>query len=398
MPWQGYGTGAVPREALPGDWQMDRLPEIEYRVAAGLPNSYLRVPLESVPASAMPDQGSSPRCVASSTCVVKAYEDFGDIGLWQRYDDVELYLACGGDGLHGIYTDTALKYARDTGVLLAGTQRRYRIASYMFAPQQARAFRETLCAAVMELGPCVVATLLPNGFGWNSGENPGGVETYHQMGHVGWDGLGDDGWAVFRNTWGAGFGERGFCRLRWRYLEQGGNFQNRYVYAYMLSDFVDGGVKPPDPPKKFYAFTAETISGAPETIQKDWVYELCSATLPRTDVCSLKVTDIRLASDPPDPKPPDPQPQPVGDLTIEAVVKRAGVLSLEARVRDGTQYVSAAVTAEVNGQGLGVRNTIVARGTVYPARWALPAALPNGTPVRVSASVGTKTGAVTVPV
>ena len=156
-------------------------------------------------------RGRFPKCVASSTCIGKSGQEWFDLKKWQAYNDQELYTACGGTGSTGIYTDKCLKYAQDTGVLLADGSKRFRIASFMFAPKERRVFRETLAAALMETGPCVVAMILPTNFGWNSGADLQGAQSYHQMCLWGWEGLEDNDWAVFLNSWGVQLWQPGLC-------------------------------------------------------------------------------------------------------------------------------------------------------------------------------------------
>ena len=241
--WQA--TGALFRPPQPTDFRLELLEENILAREAGLPQSFLFMPMEQVPGQIKINQGSVPKCVASSTAIDKSLQEFKDIGQWQRYDDDEVYRAAGGNGSNGVDTQRVLDLTREPGLRVVGTERRYKIASYMFAPQSPRLFRETLCAAVMTTGPCVVATLLPQSFGWtSSGQKTNG---YHQMELFGWEGLEDTGWAVFLNTWGESFGNRGFVRLPWGYLEEGGSFQGRYVYAYTIADFRDNDTIPPVP-------------------------------------------------------------------------------------------------------------------------------------------------------
>lgn len=236
-------TGAIFREPGIKDFRLERLPGVG-EAMADLPVSFLVMPLDQI--KIRYDQGPVPRCVASSECTAKAIEDFGDVGQWNQYDDIELYLASGGNGSTGISTDTALAYARDTG-LLEPSGRRWKIAAYAFAPQNANEWRQTLAAALVSSGPCVIATQLPSMFGWSSNEVLTGA--YHQMCLVGYEGLRDDDYAVFLNSWGSRFGNNGFVRLKWGYLE-GGNFQSNYTYGYKLVDVKDFVTPTPPQPAK----------------------------------------------------------------------------------------------------------------------------------------------------
>lgn len=238
-----HGTGALPRSLDPRDWHLELIPAVAAQLTAGLPPSFLSLPIASIPY--IYDQGTSPSCVAHSTCGVKSIEDFSDIGVWHRYDATELYLACGGDGSSGISTDTALAYTRDVGCLEVGTSARWKIQSYFFAPQIPGAWRETLAAALIASGPCVIATLLPARFGWDSDERA--TSGYHQMAVIGYDGLGDDDHVILLNSWSAGWGNKGCGRLKWSYLE-GNDFQSRYVYGYKLLDVRDASPLPEPAP------------------------------------------------------------------------------------------------------------------------------------------------------
>lgn len=236
--WQA--TGALFRPQDQRDFRLELLPEVIEARAAGLPEEFSR-------ASQMQgvyNQGSIPKCVAASTCLAKGMEEVADIGRWQLYDDDELYRANGGNGTNGVPTGQVLDYARNTGLLARDSQRRFRIASYLFVPQTPNEFRMTLAAAIQATGPCVLAILLPQNFGWTSSGQP--TNGYHQVVALGWQGLSDNGYCEIGNSWGGNWGQNGRGRVPWAYIEQN-NFLNRYNYAARMEDFRDGSVEPPPP-------------------------------------------------------------------------------------------------------------------------------------------------------
>lgn len=238
--WQA--TGALFRPQDLRDFRLELLPEVIEARAAGLPESFsLAERMQGVY-----NQGSIPKCVASSACLAKSMQEVADIGRWQWYDDDELYRANGGNGTNGVPTGQVLDYARNTGLLVRDTQRRLRIESYMFVPQVAGEFRQTLAAAIQATGPCVLAILLPQQFGWTSGGAP--TSGYHQVVALGWQGLGMDGYCEIGNSWGPGWGNGGRGRVPWSYIEDGGRFLNRYNYAAKMADVRDGDTQPPPPP------------------------------------------------------------------------------------------------------------------------------------------------------
>lgn len=391
--YEGKATGALPREPRPGDWQLDRLPEVRELLAAGLPSSFVVRPLESIPDLIKLDQGPIPKCVASSTCISKSLQEFADLQRWQAYNDQELYQACGGTGSTGIYTDTCLAYARDTGVLVADGSRRYRIASYMFAPRVRQQFRETLAAALIATGPCVVAMILPASFGWHSSGLLQGPQSYHQMCLVGYEGLEDGDWAVFLNSWGPGFGQNGFARVMWEVIETGGTFQQvggyQYAYAYQLADFVDGSVKPepsPEPVKKIVRVGGILTGEGAERVLENTTLGVSGSGF----VGSLAVDTVTLVEVKPEPRPkPEPEPEPPpGELVIEAGPGWRG--SLEVKVRRGQEYVVALVSARAGPVDYGRRTAIARDGrSIVAARFAMPA---KGTVVEITATAGNETG------
>lgn len=241
-PDPAWKTGALFRVDDPRDQQLQFLPQVQEQRTAGLPPSFVSMPIEEIKTVYLQ---SNPSCVTNSICGAKSIEDYLDVKSWNLYNAEQMYFDCGGDGQNGIYADRALGYTRDLGALETATGRRWKIGSYMFAPRNAGQWRETLAAALISTGPCVIATLLPSTFGWDSNEEM--TSAYHQMCLIGYDSLEDDGYALMLNSWGKGHGRGGFVRLRWRYLE-GNDFQSGHVYGYKMVDLTDW--VPPDPEPK----------------------------------------------------------------------------------------------------------------------------------------------------
>lgn len=239
--WQGMG--AVYREDDPRDNHLEFLPQV-IEALPNLPPSYMAVEPGTMPF--IYDQDGEGACCPNSICGAKTVEEFADIGKWNHYDAHQMYTDLGGTGPNGIAADPALRYARDLGCRNMADDKRFKIGSYMFAPRNRNEWRNTLAAALVSTGPCVVALLVPTVFGWRSGD----VKTsgYHQMALVGYEGLGDNDYAVFLNSWSAAWGNQGFCGIKWGYLEDGGDFQNKYVYGYKMVDVKDWVPPPPPPP------------------------------------------------------------------------------------------------------------------------------------------------------
>jgi len=240
-PDPNHQFGALYRAPDPRDWHLEREVRVAAQLAVGIPERFMVMPIEDV---RVIYSQNGPSCVSNSICGAKSIEDFKDLGAWQKYDADQLYKACGGDGINGIFADTALHYTRDIGCLEPTTGQRFKIDSYYFAPQSREDWRETLAAALVATGPCVVAMLVPSMFGWDSNESM--TSGYHQMCLVGYEGLGDNDYAIFLNSWGLS-GNKGFYRLRWRYLE-GNSFQSNHVYGYKLVDADDPNSIPDPPP------------------------------------------------------------------------------------------------------------------------------------------------------
>lgn len=231
---QQHGTGALFRFRGIKDFHLEHEPGVSAQLQTVLPSPFNVLPLEKIETKY--DQGALSACTFASEATAKSIQDFGDLGRWQIYDWLEAYHYLGGTGPNGLPTDATLAYCRDTGLLLVGSQSRWPIESYLFAPEVPGEWRRTLAAALVATGPCVIATLLPSSFGWDSNTeipvNPG----YHQMCLIGYDGLGDNDHAIFLNSWGSYMGRKG------------NNFQNGFCYGYQMTDHHEAIAPPPPIP------------------------------------------------------------------------------------------------------------------------------------------------------
>ena len=382
--YDGHGTGCLFREPSPADYDLSRLPEVRAAVEAGLPVSFsLRQYSHGIY-----NQGALGACVDASSAGAKSYEEQIDQGQWLTFDWMESWQS---HGSAPAATAAVLERIKTLGMLVQGTQRRYKIASYMFAPQTPGVWRETLSAALVVAGPCVVATLLPDDLGWNS-NGPFNQSRYHQMVYMAYEGLGDNDWAVFQNSWGQGFGNEGFVRLKWSFLE-GQNFQNRFVYGYRVEDYVDGHVIPPPPPPppppvvKRYFLTGEMLgSFAPSVKSGDRLQTI------GLDVGVL-VNTVRTEGGDVNPPPPPP----VGDLEITAwyqLLGRSRMLNVTVKDPTTSRYLLANCEALLGGVSQGIRSTTPVGPGAYPARWF--ASWPAGAEVTVKVTAGTRTGEVLV--
>jgi hypothetical protein len=232
-------TGAVRREAKPQDWGLQNVPQVAEVLAEGVPDSFSCLDDNELAVEYVQIGGS---CVPTSLSVVQSCNDWKDGLRWRTYDAQEMYKAQGGTGSNGVATDGVLSRMKSLGLQEVGSDRRAKIAGYAFAPRVQDGWRRTLAAAMVSSGPVVVATLLPQQFGWDSsGPLTSG---YHQMCATRYEGLHDDGLVIFPNTWGRSAGRNGFFRLSWRQLEQD-NFQDGYTYGYQVVDLDD--LEPPEP-------------------------------------------------------------------------------------------------------------------------------------------------------
>lgn len=245
--YYGWGTGAIPLEPDSRDYEMHRIPRVARKMDPGLGELPSACSLQGMVGDVM-QQGKLPACVAYSTAAMKAVHEMRELGRWLTFDAMTCYHDCGGDGRNGVPTRAVLQYAQDRGLPVLSSAERYRIGSYAFAPQDG--WVDTLKAAIAAGQPCVIATLLPEQFGWESSGQA--TKAYHQMLLVGYDAE----HAILLNSWGKEWGRDGFGRLRWDYLTAN-NFQGGLCYAYTAIDAIDEGLAPtpapepaPPPPPK----------------------------------------------------------------------------------------------------------------------------------------------------
>src|SRR6266550_5274107 len=214
--------GSLPLRVDARDYDLRSHPGVAAALAAGTPDSASIMQWVTGPSE---NQGSSPACVAASSCNASAIDDQIENGQWEMFDWMALYREAGGDGTSGVDSRTVLQILVDKGAPLAGSRRKL-MGSYAFVPQQQGVFDETIKAAIVAGQPVTLALLLPIPFGWNSGTVAS--SGYHQIVIVAYDPV---YWIVF-NSWGDGWpGEAGsprggIGRVRRDYVS-GNNFQQR---------------------------------------------------------------------------------------------------------------------------------------------------------------------------
>lgn len=238
--WKGLGGSEL--ISRPSDWPMILLPH----VADALPKVFAPTTMAPFFRQAY-DQGQTGACVAASSSGLSSIDGLIDQNRWQMFDWRKVYTDNGGTGQNGVDSRQVLEYLKNNGTpLLNGAGSVKVVGSYLFAPRVPGAFRQTLQAALTARQPFVVALLLPQNFGWDSG---GAVTSgYHQVEGLG----GDDTWCEIGNSWGDNWGQAGRGRIAWDYLEAS-NLQNGYCYAYTVSPIVlnpqpNPNPNPPPPP------------------------------------------------------------------------------------------------------------------------------------------------------
>lgn len=225
--WGDYATGAVPHVHDPSDYRMQDVPGVAAQAAIGVPETYDLRPI----VKQLYQQGSVPCCVMASIALMESIQDQVDRANWRMYDFLEAYHSIGGNDHDGVPTRSALQYAQDTGLRVQAATDRHRIASYAFAPQEPKAFVDTLKASIASNRAVVVACRLPEKFGWiSSGPR---TEAYHQWVGVGYGPPG----IMVANSWGPLWGQGGFGWVGWDYLTAD-NLQNGDCYAATTFDLM----------------------------------------------------------------------------------------------------------------------------------------------------------------
>ena|SRR5437868_5848709 len=232
--YQGYGLGSIPVEPDARDWSALLSPGIAQQLHAGAPTA---VPdLSEGKVLGLYDQDGEGACVAYSESGLTSLDEALNGRLWVWLDAEQFYHRNGGTGQNGIDTRSSLEDAKNNGIIRKDGQGVVRIENYLWVPKTPGLFKDTIMAALALGKPCVVATLLPTNFGWDS-SGPPNPQAYHQVVIVG----GDDTWAYILNSWGPNWGRQGRGRLLWSFLD----VARWDVYAYLVNGI---GVTPPPPP------------------------------------------------------------------------------------------------------------------------------------------------------
>lgn len=179
------------------------------------------------------NQGSQPHCVAFTTATLKMVDEWKESGpakTWHAFDTTWLYGRCKEvdrkPTVKGTNLRTALKIVRDEGYPARGTyvrarrrdgpERRFRLKSYV----RLDSLRE-IKEAVRAVGPVGLGIRVDEGIHRPlngilpppTGKTTGG----HAMTVTGWD----DSLGALRlkNSWGYGWGDRGFAWMPYEHLD-----------------------------------------------------------------------------------------------------------------------------------------------------------------------------------
>lgn len=208
-----FGLGALPSPPDDRDYPIDQLyAATGTEMPMAVPATYV------VPGNIPPvlNQGSTPRCVAYSSEMMKSYQDRIDQGKFFPFDEAKFFYRIGG-GPNGAITRNAFAEMLHAGYPLDSVDQagQHKIAAYYRVPVT----RSDIQAAIMSFGPVVL------GMSWyNSWFNPtstgllrppsGGVVGGHAIAAIGWDSRG----LRLRNSWGVNWGVNGDCYMPWSYL------------------------------------------------------------------------------------------------------------------------------------------------------------------------------------
>ncbi len=202
------GLGAVQSPPDPRDWPVSAAySALGVEPVASPPAAY-RAPDPMPPVL---DQGVTPQCVAYSAAGLKLWQDLRDTGPFEP-DESRFFGMIHGTS-DGAYPRDAMAAMLSAGYPVAGHPElapQHRIAAYFAVPTD----RLSLQQAIMALGPVVVAT--PWASSWFHPVN-GVLPAFDRVvgGHailaVGWDATG----LRLRNSWGAGWGQRGEATMPW---------------------------------------------------------------------------------------------------------------------------------------------------------------------------------------
>jgi C1A family cysteine protease len=165
------------------------------------------------------DQGQTPRCVAYSSTHLKLQQEYAEHRHYYGFQPDELYARCKEqDGIpndDGTYLRVALKVMQKRGLLAPSKshpRRAFTVASYVRLNTV-----EEIKEAILTVGPVVFGMDVDPGIYHPADEgqlnaptgNPSGG---HAMLAVGWDDTRHRAGAFrVKNSWGTGWGDRGFC-------------------------------------------------------------------------------------------------------------------------------------------------------------------------------------------
>ena len=201
-------------------------------------------------------QGSCGSCWAFSAIgavesAILIYTNEIDIDLSEQH---LISSCCSAGSCSGGWPDWALDYVRDTGVpdeicfpntgkdcacdpCTGWQDRAWQITGHVYIQPTENDFKY----ALLEYGPVSVVLTVPNDwYYYRAGvytpvTNVGWAN--HAVLLVGWDDS-DDCW-IIKNSWGKGWGENGYARVKYGDLE-------KYNYAYAIEGVVDHGSSPDD--------------------------------------------------------------------------------------------------------------------------------------------------------
>lgn len=379
------GLGGVPLPDDPRDYSILLHPGVAEALAAGPPQA---VDL-SAKVGGIYDQGAEGACVAYSTAGLCSLDEALAGNQWPWLDAENLYRRNGGQGSNGVDSRQVLQDVVDHGVNRRDGGAPVKEKSYLFVPKQTGVFKDTLMAALAAGKPCVLATLLPTNFGWSSSGTP--TQGYHQLLVCG----GDDQWCIVCNSWGASWGNNGFGRLPWSYLDP-----TRWdVFAYTVDPLGVVPTPTPTPQPQPNPQPAPTPGPTPTPV----VYRTVTGQVQSGDALAVGQTgslsvatvgftgdfQITQVSDQPSPQ-PNPQPQPTpGSLQLTALARQlGGYLGVWCSVCDSSgQFVAAQVSGTVGSTLLPARSSTAAG---VPATWMVPGAA--GVPLQLVAQATDGTG------
>jgi hypothetical protein len=110
----------------------------------------------------------------------------------------------------------------------SGLNHRWKLSSWAYLPGGENPSVDEIKAAIYKYGPVSIGVAADSAFSNYSGgifQGSGATELNHAVNLVGWG----EGYWILRNSWGAGWGENGFMRIRWT-ANKVGAWANFIVY------------------------------------------------------------------------------------------------------------------------------------------------------------------------